>query len=194
MVSEKTIRAFLAVEPTTEIRKAIAALQLKLKGELRGGVSWVRPEGIHLTLKFFGNIAEADIPIVSSMVDEATAGMSPLVVEVRGLGVFPDLRRPRVIWVGTGGEVTKLIDLQTMLEQGFCARGFAGEDRPFRPHLTLARIKQPLSGRVLEKIITAGRHEKIGHFTASSLILFRSDLTPKGATYSKLVEFPLRGC
>ncbi|MCX7634579.1 MAG: RNA 2',3'-cyclic phosphodiesterase [Syntrophales bacterium] len=193
MAHEQDIRAFLAIEPPADIRKALAAVQTALRREITGPVSWVRPEGIHLTLKFFGNIRREDITAIASVVEGAVAAVPPLKITVGRMGLFPGPRRPRVIWIGTGGDVARLTALQGELEKGFQNLGFAAEDRSFRPHLTLARIKPPGLNSEMAKLLIAQRDETLGTFTASSLILFRSELTPRGAIYTELATFPFRG-
>jgi len=187
------IRSFLAIGIPEEILGEIGRLQERLKREIRGDIRWVRPEGIHLTLKFFGDIPEGAVSDISPVVEKAAAGHDPPGLSVSGTGVFPDLRRPRVLWLGMTGDVERLLTLQTALERDLQRIGFPREERPFRPHLTLARIRsqQGLTGlgRALEK---RGDCEA-GRFVAAGLSLFKSDLTPQGAIYTKLREFPFTG-
>ena len=192
MPDEGTIRAFLALDPPPEVLRRIADIQSALRRDIRGALSWVRPEGIHLTLKFFGGIAQSDVDAVSEVVAGQTAGIRPLRLEAKGLGVFPNLRRPRVLWIGIGGEVDRLTALQQAIEGGLEAAGFPGEERPFRAHLTLARIKTPHGLEGLDGAL-AGRDSAAGAFTASGLTLFQSELTPKGAIYTVLGYFLFQG-
>jgi 2'-5' RNA ligase len=132
MPEGETIRAFLALDPPPEILRTIADIQGMLRKNIRGSVSWVRPEGMHLTLKFFGDIAADDINTISEVVAGHTAGVRTFQLEAKGLGVFPGLRRPRVLWLGIGGEVERLITMQKAIDQGLEACGFLREERPFR--------------------------------------------------------------
>ena len=193
MADRGTIRAFLAMDPPPEVLRRIADIQEALKKTLRGSISWVRPEGIHLTLKFFGDMAADNLPPISEVVSGQAAGTRPLYLNIKGLGMFPGIRRPRVLWLGVGGEVARLIALQRVLDQGFERCGIKQEERPFRAHLTLARIKSPQGLSGLDKVLEEKEAESAGPFEAKGLILFKSDLTPKGARYTVLADFPFQG-
>lgn len=189
--TEKNIRAFLAIEPPEKILVEVSCLQEKLKREISGKLSWTRPQGNHLTLKFFGDISSADVENISNAVKKQAAGVSPLLLKVQKLGVFPDWRRPRVLWLGTTGDTERLTLLQNKLEADFEILGFPRETRPFRAHLTLARIKIPQSAADLEDAAKKLSNFSAGEFSAKELILFQSKLTPQGAIYSKLATIPL---
>jgi len=193
MPDEETIRAFLALDPPPEVLRKIADIQGMLRMNIQGALKWVRPEGIHLTLKFFGAIAAKAVSAVSEVVAGQAAGARPFNLEAKGLGVFPDTRRPRVLWLGIGGEVERLSALQQAIDQGLEACGYPREQRPFRAHLTLARIKSPQGLGGLDGVLTAKGSESAGKFTATGLTLFKSDLTPKGAIYTVLNHFPFQG-
>ena len=193
MAAREIIRAFLAMDPPPEVLRRIADIQEVLKKTLRGSISWVRPEVIHLTLKFFGDMAAEDLQPISEVVSGQAAGTRPLHLNIKGLGVFPGIRRPRVLWLGVGGEVARLIALQGVLDQGFETCGIKKEERPFRAHLTLARIKSPQGLSGLDKVLEEKEAESVGSFEAKGLILFKSDLTPKGAIYTVLADFPFQG-
>jgi 2'-5' RNA ligase len=193
MPEGETIRAFLALDPPPEVLRKIADIQGALRKNIQGALSWVRPEGIHLTLKFFGAIAVVDVSAVSEVVAGQTDGARPLNLEAKGLGVFPDTRRPRVLWIGIDGEVERLIALQKAIDQGLEAREFAREQRPFRAHLTLARIKSPQGLGGLDRVLAGKESPSAGAFTATGLTLFKSELTPKGAIYTTLGHFPFQG-
>lgn len=187
------IRVFLAIEPPEAVRDAMALIQGRLKKTVLGPLSWARTSGMHLTLKFFGNIGASDIAPISSAVGEAIAGYGPMRMEIKGLGVFPDIRRPRVLWLGTNGDVDRLGTLQQALETGLEPLGFEREDRPFRAHWTLARIKSPRDTTGIAQAVETGGELHAGAFTADKLILFKSDLTPKGAIYTRLAQYALQG-
>jgi 2'-5' RNA ligase len=193
MADRGTIRAFLAMDPPPEVLRRIADIQGVLKKTLRDSISWVRPEGIHLTLKFFGDITAEALQPISEVVSGQAAGTRPLHLNIKGLGVFPGIRRPQVLWLGVGGEVARLIALQRVLDQGFETCGIKQEERPFRAHLTLARIKSPQGLSGLDKVLEEKEAESAGPFEAKGLILFKSDLTPKGAIYTVLADFPFQG-
>ncbi|MGZ3648547.1 MAG: RNA 2',3'-cyclic phosphodiesterase, partial [Syntrophales bacterium] len=142
MGDEKAVRAFLAVDPPEEIFREIIKIQERLKKAIQGDIRWGRPEGIHLTLKFFGYVYESDIANISHVVKNNVVNMKALILNVRNLGAFPSVNRPRVLWLGINGDTDALITLQAEIDTGFQEYGFKKEDRPFRPHLTLARVKE----------------------------------------------------
>src|SRR5512137_2384044 len=109
MSDEKSIRSFLAIDLPPEVLNEIDGIQERLKKAIRGYISWVRPAGIHLTLKFFGNIAESDIPNISRVVQNTIVTVRPFTLNVRKLGAFPDVNRPRILWLGMDGDVDVLI-------------------------------------------------------------------------------------
>ena len=193
MALEKSIRAFLAIDPPEEVLREIANLQDRLKRTMQGDIRWVRPEGIHLTLKFFGSISADRIAGITRVVEEHVNAVFPLDLTIRRIGVFPDLKRPRVLWLGMEGDVEQLIALQRKLDEGFQDLGVEREDRPFRAHLTLGRIKTPKEVAGLAKAVESGWDATAGQFRAGALFLFRSELKPSGAVYTKLAEFPFRG-
>lgn len=193
MSNEKPIRAFLAVDPSQEVLNEIIRIQERLKKSIQGDVRWVRPEGIHLTLKFFGNISDTDVANISAVVKNNVVIVKPFTVNVKKVGSFPDVNRPRVLWLGVDGDVDPLIRLQKEIDRGLQEYGFKKEDRPFRPHLTLARVKDPRGLIGLAKILEKSEEYVAGHFDVGGLILFKSDLTPQGAIYTKLDFFPFTG-
>lgn len=192
-MDEKTIRAFLAIDPPEEILREIGRIQERLQRMIRGEVRWVRPEAIHLTLKFFGDIPESAVASIAAVVEEAAAAEAPLTLSIGGAGVFPDQRRPRVLWLGMDGDVPRLLHFQQEIEGGLGKVGFPAEERPFRPHLTLARIKSPRGLTGLERALEKGEGYAAGEFTAAGIGLIRSELTPRGAVYAKLKWFPFAG-
>ena len=191
--SEKNIRAFLAIEPAEDILQELSRLQEKLKREISGRISWTKPQGQHLTLKFFGDISAEDVKNICSAVENRIASVSSLNLKIEKLGVFPDARRPRVLWCGVLGDGEKLLLLQKQLEADFEGIGFPGGDRPFRAHLTLGRIKEPHGLTGISEALTKHNAYAAGVFECRQLILFQSNLLPQGAVYKKLAEFTLKG-
>jgi 2'-5' RNA ligase len=189
-MDENMIRAFLAIDPPEEILREIGRIQERLQRMIRGEVRWVRPEAIHLTLKFFGDIPENAVANIAMVMDEAAAGEAPLTLMIGGAGVFPDQRRPQVLWLGMDGDVPRLLNFQKEIEGRLRIAGFPAEERPFRPHLTLARIKSPRGLIGLEQALEKGEKYAAGQFTAAGIGLIRSELTPRGAVYTKLKWFP----
>jgi 2'-5' RNA ligase len=158
-------------------------------------VKWVDPYSTHLTLKFLGNV-NADMTSAITEAMKEAAGVSPLQLEIKGLGVFPNLRRVQVIWVGISGEVEKLLQLQKGIESSLAGLGFAPEARAFTPHLTLGRVRERASAdeqQKLGELIAGTRFELAYPFPVNAINLMRSQLTREGAIYSRIssVELPL---
>ena len=122
------------------------------KEKLPSGMRWVRPEGIHLTLKFLGNVSNDAVPIIESGMCRAAEGISPFTVRVQGAGCFPSSRRPRVLWLGLQGELETLLTAQSRLEDSLEALIVDRESRSFRPHLTLGRVSGGLPEGWAEKL------------------------------------------
>ena len=190
----KDIRAFLAIEPSGQVLQAIAREQEKLQREIAGRISWTKTGGQHLTLKFFDNISAADVENIRLVVEKHAARFTPFSLTVEKLGVFPDSHKPRVLWSNIAGHIGEITALQAALDEDFEAIGFARDHRPYKPHLTLARIKtlQAIGG--ISPVLGRHNHFQAGEFVVRELILFQSRLSPQGAVYSKLAAFPLAGC
>jgi RNA 2',3'-cyclic 3'-phosphodiesterase len=191
--SEKNIRAFLAIDPPEDILQAMSRLQEKLKREIGGRISWTKPQGQHLTLKFFGDISKEDVNNICSAVQKRVVSEPKLNLKIEKLGVFPDAHRPRVIWCGVAGDTVKLSIIQKQLDNDFANIGFPAEDRSFRAHLTLGRIKDSHGLTGISEVLTKYGAFAAGEFSCTELILFQSRLTPQGAVYTKLAGFALCG-
>jgi 2'-5' RNA ligase len=188
-LSEK-IRAFIAISlPESVLQSIVSAQETLKKSGLK--IRWVRKEGIHLTVKFLGDIPRDDVESIHGAMERATEAFSPLVLQGEGVGVFPDLKRPRVVWAGVSGDVEILRALQRDLELQLNGLGFPKEKRPFKGHLTLGRIKGRTDGVKLGKALRALGDFRTASFTVQSVILFQSDLRPDGAVYSRLAEVRL---
>ena len=184
------IRSFLAIELPEPILKKIGELQGDLKSA-HAGVGWTNPEKIHLTLKFFGNIEESRIESIFKSIEEPLGKTSPFSLKVRGIGAFPHLKNPRVIWVGLVDEREVLTSLQKEIEVQLEKIGFQREDRPFHPHLTLGRMKSSRGKEELAGRMERYREEELGDFQVEKVVLFRSDLRPSGPIYTPLREMRL---
>lgn len=190
------VRAFIAIELPDPVRAALARLQDGLKATRTTSVKWVDPKGIHLTIKFLGNVDAGEIPELSRVLREAVRGTVPFRLKLENTGAFPNIRAPRVIWVGVGGEAEHLFTLHKKVEQALKPLGFAPENRAFSPHLTLGRVRegaQPNELRRLGEGIAASKTEGEIFFSVDSLNLMRSQLTREGAIYSCLASFKLGG-
>jgi 2'-5' RNA ligase len=193
MTDEKSIRSFLAIEPPDAVLKEIDAVQRRLRKRIEGDIRWVRPEGIHLTLKFFGDVFAADIANIATIAEKAAEKEGPFSLSIGGAGAFPDPSRPRVLWLGMSGDVERLLAFQKGLDQSLNEIGFPREERPFRPHLTLGRIKTSRGLIGLSRALEEGEEYRAGRFVASGLSLMQSELTPGGAVYKQLKWFPFAG-
>jgi len=190
------VRSFIAIELPDELKAGLAQLEAQLKLGKPSSVKWVDPSGIHLTLKFLGNIAVDRISAITRAMEEATRELSPFQLKVTGLGVFPNLKRVQVAWVGIGGEVDKLGQLQQRIESNLVPLGFAAESRRFTPHLTLARLRDrasPDERQRFGQLIASTKFEAVYTIKVDSLNLMRSQLTREGAIYSRLSSVGLRG-
>ena len=187
--SPEQIRSFIAVELPEEAKEGLARLKKELERDEHKFVKWVDPRGIHLTLKFLGNIPSKHVAEITKAIEGAALGISPFHLEIGGLGAFPSLRQARVLWVGIGGEVDKLSRLQQNIDSALAALRFAKEERSFVPHLTLARIRQgasPLERRSFGELVGSTIFEDKYHVPVESISLMRSQLTPAGAIYTCL--------
>jgi len=183
------IRSFIAIELPEEVKKGLARLRKELERDEHKFVKWVDPGGIHLTLKFLGNIPFKRVAEVTEAMKEAAQGISPFHLEISGLGVFPSLKQVRVFWVGIGGEVDKLSRLQQNIDSALAVLGFAKEERPFVPHLTLARIREgasPAERRNFGELVGSTVFKDRYPVEVEAISLMRSQLTPVGAIYSRL--------
>lgn len=186
------IRAFVAVPVEDPVTRRRLAGARSLVPRLHG-VRWI-PEGqLHFTLKFLGEIAEERVASARSATVRAAAS-APFRLALEGLGAFPPRGPARVLWAGCGEGAGALSRLADAVEAAFLAEGFPPEERPFSPHLTLARVKDPDAGRRISRALPSIPAEPFGVVAVSSLVLYRSELTPRGAEYDELLrvalEFP----
>ncbi|QTA86433.1 RNA 2',3'-cyclic phosphodiesterase [Desulfonema magnum] len=182
-----TIRTFIAIELPSDITAHISDVQKRLK-TFGFKMRWVRPENIHLTLKFLGDINKADIEKVGNAMTHAVKECTPLSLAAKGIGVFPGIKRARVIWTGLKGDIHPLIELQKNLEGNLEGIGFPKEKRPFKGHLTLARAKGNMDPQKLLDAINEIGNSESETFFADKVILFKSELKPTGAVYTKLMS------
>ncbi|RZB36365.1 MAG: RNA 2',3'-cyclic 3'-phosphodiesterase [Desulfobacteraceae bacterium Eth-SRB2] len=182
-----TIRTFIAIELPEKIIYTIGKVQEKIKSYgLK--IRWVRSENIHLTLKFLGDIKKADTEKVAKAISESVTGYHSISLSVKGIGVFPSIKRPRVLWLGISKQLDLLTELQKTLDKTLETMGFPKEKRPFKGHLTLGRIKDKIDPKRLHDVLKEFTKFESEHFFADRIILFESELKPKGAVYTKLSE------
>jgi len=188
------IRSFIAIELPNRLRLKLGQLEAQLKSGKLPWVKWVNPDSIHLTLKFLGNIASDRTGEITRAMEEAAQGIPPFHLEVKDLGVFPNLKRVQVVWVGISGEVDKLGEFQQRLESNLACLGFAPESRPFTPHLTLARLRNQASLDERQGFgqLIAGSRFEAGAIEVDAINLMRSQLTREGAIYSRISSVRLK--
>ena len=189
--NDRTLRTFIALPLPPEWVEALDAVISQLDQSSSGGVRWVKPSGIHLTLKFLGATDAALAPrILAGLQDGMRDAASPR-LSLSGLGTFPNARNPRVVWAGVSGDTDALADLHARAETVATGLGWKPERRPFRPHLTLGRVRDQASAtqkRSIMDAISGTRVPATAPWQADTARLYRSDLTPQGAIYSNLGE------
>jgi 2'-5' RNA ligase len=183
------VRVFVALELPEVIKKAIRSEQETLMAELPQA-RWTRPEGQHLTLKFFGEIPAALVDELRERIAGRVAGLPAVVVALGGSGFFPNQRRPRVAWLAGAAEGGR--EVARAVEDAAIGCGFAAERRPWSLHLTQARLHRPWPRPAVERFLAWGRALDLASFTCPEIVLFASDLRPGGAVYTALERIPLR--
>ncbi len=190
------LRLFVALDPPEPVRRRIAAMQSDLRraaGRHADEVRWVAPENVHLTLQFLGAVPEERLEGLRGALAAAAASARPLSLEVKGAGGFPSARRPRVVWLGVGGEVEALAGLAADLGRRLAPLGFPPEDRALSPHLTLGRAREGRGAPGLGGALAQVAGMEAAPWRADALLLYRSHLSPSGARYEPLDWFPLGG-
>ncbi len=192
---ERSLRLFVAIELPTDVREALAltvrALQAAGANE---GLRWVRPDGIHLTLKFLGSTDEEDFPAINTALRVAVRDIAPFELQPEGVGTFGGARNLRVIWLGVGGDTTALAALANAVDTALARLRFPREQRSFTAHLTLARVRDGASSED-----RAGIHSVVSRLPAPAyppisvthVSLMESTLQPGGAVYRSLATYPL---
>ena len=195
------IRAFIAIELPLEVRQRLDEISQTLQTRCfemggkstRRAVRWVPAENIHLTLKFLGEVSSGSVQELARMLRVEAVRHPSFQISVNGIGTFPNIRRPRVIWAGS--EVPpELTTLQEAIETGTRALGYPSEERPFSPHLTLGRVSQNASSRevgLISQALSELNVGSLGEMVVRDFHLFQSDLRPSGAVYTSLHTFPL---
>lgn len=183
------IRSFLAIEIPAILHPPMEDLQRKLK-ETRADVKWVAPQNMHLTLKFFGAISPEKLGQASQIILPIVAHCQPFSITISGLGCFPSPNRPRVIWLGINKENREIALLQKEIEEKLLTAGFPAEERAFTPHLTMGRVRSGRNLSELHRCLLGNQNWEVGTFEAREIVLFKSDLKPTGAVYTRLRTFP----
>ncbi len=185
------MRTFIAIEISEEIRNALAQIESHIK-YAGADVKWVKPENVHLTLKFLGEIDEKKAAEVTAVLDSIARTIKPFKLSVKDIGAFPKIEHPRVVWVGLDKGAAETTVLAANIDEALSKIGFSKETRPFSPHLTIGRVRSPLNkDKLKEKISSATASIDLSIvplYQISSVILFQSTLTPQGSIYTKIHE------
>jgi 2'-5' RNA ligase len=183
------IRTFIAVELPDQLKQDVDKLIVGLK-PFGPDVRWVRAANLHLTLRFLGDIEQSDLPKLSDLIKKQLTGLQPFSIKLAGLGCFPNMRRPRVVWLGADGALESLQVLATKVETACIESGFGRGDKPFSAHLTIGRIREPRGLEPLIKRLETTQFSS-ADFTVDRVIVFKSDLSPRGPTYTPMATLKL---
>ncbi len=187
------VRTFVAVEVPAEVKDQAA----RLIGSLRATpakVKWVAPEHMHWTLKFLGDVDMVEIPRICEAVSRAVAPLAPFDVEARGAGAFPDMRRPRTVWIGVGQGSDDMVRLHDAIERELAKLGYREEGRRFRPHLTVGRVRNSAAGiDELGRLLAQNADFASGLSTVYEVVIFSSELGRDGPTHEALGHAELKG-
>ncbi len=183
------IRTFIAINVPEEIKEALRELIASAGGH-PGNVKWVKADNLHITLKFLGNVTSEQLPQIYEAVEAAAEETEDFQLVTSNTGAFPSFKRPRIFWIGVRHKGTPLISLAANIEQQLLIRGFPKEERRFKPHLTLGRIKEQRRIARVAEAINRYSFPNIS-FQVSGIDVMKSQLTPRGPIYTSLKTIPL---
>ncbi|MEO0019501.1 MAG: RNA 2',3'-cyclic phosphodiesterase [candidate division WOR-3 bacterium] len=186
-MSEK-VRSFVAVDTSEQVKSELARLIGELKVRTQLNVKWVKPEQMHLTLVFLGEVSLDFIQRAKIELGAVAQGFGPFDCRLKGLGGFPSTNKARVLWAGLEKGEDELKRLQSAVAEALKRIGYVPEKRPFSPHLTLGRLREPDSIGFIQGVSFAS-----SNWLVKELILFKSELKPTGPVYTKISQFPLKG-
>jgi len=181
---------FVAVEISEAARGEVARLQETLRAA-GADVKWVEPKNLHLTLKFLGEISEKQARELEEGLRGAAGGISPFDFSLEGVGAFPNISRPQVVWVGVSSGKEKLAELAGAVENCCAGLGFPAEERPFSSHLTIGRVRSGKRPAGLTKKLQQATFRAEETARAQEVVLFQSTLSPRGSLYAPLARFHL---
>ncbi len=187
---EEKIRTFIAIDLPEEIKAQIRGVVEELK-EIGARVVWTRLENLHLTLKFLGNTSVGQLDKIKSLLEEVGQESGPITLSFKGLGGFPNEKKPRIVWMGVDHGSEELKQLFYLAEQSLISLDFKQEKNPFLPHLTLGRIKLPQTNKQLEKKLSEDKEREFGSVAVSDFKLLESTLTSEGPVYKVLHQISL---
>ncbi len=186
------LRLFVAIELEEPVLRALGAAQAELRRHGLGSLRWVRPEGVHLTLKFLGETPADRVPAIRQALAAAVKGVAPHALSLGAMGTFGG-RNPRIVWVDVAGDVETLRGVQARVDTSLQPLGFPRESRRFSPHLTLARVRPETAREMAGPIAKAleAVMPPVAEIPVREVSLMRSRLGPGGAAYERLATFPL---
>ena len=193
-MADPPLRLFVAVELPEHVRSALGASLERLRSSLGGAYRWVRPEAVHLTLRFLGDVEAERVPELTSALGAAVGPLDAFELRLDGTGVFPNARAPSVVWAGLGGESAALVRLVAAVGTATAGVGEPAESRPYVPHLTLGRVRNRLGRPEAEALAASLRgvtYEGTSPFQVDGVSLMRSEIGPGGARYTRLAYAPL---
>jgi RNA 2',3'-cyclic 3'-phosphodiesterase len=196
MPKNSSMRLFVAVFPPAEVARRLAVAARALAGGFSAkAVAWTQPEQIHLTLNFLGPVDQTGVAEIERAMEGACRRGESHLLQTRGLGCFPSPAKARVIWAGLGGALAALEGLKRALDENLARLGYAPDERPFHPHLTIGRVKQWTGGdrQHLAAALPRWREAEFGPWLVECVDLMESVLSPSGARYARLQSFPLAG-
>jgi RNA 2',3'-cyclic 3'-phosphodiesterase len=183
------IRTFVAVPLPENLKRDVDKLIVSLK-PLAEGTTWVKATNLHFTLRFLGDIEASSIPMLKEKIATQIAELSSFAIRLAGLGCFPNIKRPRVIWLGATGEVEQMQFMAQKVEASCIEAGFGPGDKPFAPHLTIGRVKFPSGLDELMKKLNSTVFET-DEFAVEKIVIYKSNLTPRGPIYTTMGEVKL---
>ncbi len=187
------IRSFLAFEIPGEIRPAVSSIYRGLRNTSLD-VRWVREENIHLTVIFMGNVDERHLPSIGRVVEKACSKYAPFKIRVKGVGVFSNLRNAKVLWIGVEGDIERLSYFKESIQKKLKPFGIKEESRRFSPHITVGRFRKGFNQTMLLKeVLDRFKDVTSPEVLLKELVLFKSELKPDGAVYTKLNCWPITG-
>ena len=191
--NEKSHRLFVACELPEEVRRTMGGLVDSLRAQSAGAVRWVNPQSMHVTLKFLGDVPERQIPAVKMALQEAVVRHSAFFLELSNIGSFGGREGLRLMWAAVAGDVLRLEALARDVNRALAVVGFAPETRPFRPHLTLGRVRNEVPTRQRAEIeVAVGKTAiPVCEWRTAEISLIRSRLQPDGARHDIVATFPL---
>ena len=184
------VRTFIAVDLDSSLKGKVMDIQSRLEKSTNYVLKLVEPENLHITLKFLGDVDEGRLERIFHAVRETLSGINPFKIMLRGVGAFPSIRRPEVIWIGLGEGADNLVRIMTALESSLAKIGFPREKREPVPHLTIARVKKP-SKNGISSLLESLSDVEIGFMEVSNVKVKSSTLTPSGPIYRDLTVISL---